>query len=161
MDKADVADAAAFVRRNHELLAPHREFALLATWIADGLVKVDRAVEALTYYEMAADSAPHNLTVMNNLAWQLAANPDDRVRNPEAAIRWAEKAADATGRQNAHILDTLAVAYASAGRFEEAIAVARNAERMARSTGEEEFADAIAGRIEIFESRRPYVDPTQ
>jgi hypothetical protein len=110
---------------------------------------------------MAADSAPTNLTVMNNLAWQLAANPDTRVRRPEAAIRWAEKAADATGRQNAHILDTLAVAYASAGRFEKAITVARNAERMARTAGELEFADAITGRIDLFESSKPYVDPSR
>jgi hypothetical protein len=98
---------------------------------------------------------------MNNLAWQLAANPDSRVRQPESAIQWAEKAADATGRQNAHILDTLAVAYASAGRFDDATTVARSAERIARIAGEHEFAEAVAARIKIFESSKPYVDPTR
>jgi thiol-disulfide isomerase/thioredoxin len=159
MDKGDVADAAAFVRRNRELLAPHREFALLATWIGDELVRMNRAPDALAYYEMAADSDPTSLPVMNNLAWQLAANPDPQVRQPEAAIAWAEKAADASGRQNAHILDTLAVAYASAGRFDEAKNVARNAERIARIAGEQQFADAVARRAQLFEARQPYRDP--
>jgi peroxiredoxin len=158
MDKGDVADAAAFVRRNHELLSPHREFALLATWIGDELVQLGRAAEALGFYEMAAECDPTDVTVMNNLAWQLAANPQAGVRRPALAVAWAVKAAAATGRRNPHVLDTLAVAYASAGRFEEAKQAAQRAEQIARSAGEEEFADSIAGRIRLFEAGQPYLD---
>jgi tetratricopeptide (TPR) repeat protein len=159
VDKGDVTDAAAFVRRHHELLAPHPEFGLLATWIGDEQVKAGRAAEALAFYEMAVERDPRKVTVLNNLAWQLAAHPDVRIRNPEAAIRWAEQAAEATGRKDALVLDTLAVAYASAGRFDEAQRTAESAEQMARREGNDDLAVAIADRIELFKSRRSYLDP--
>ena len=58
-----------------------------------------------------------NVTILNNLAWQLAANPDKNVLNSRHAVLWAEKAARLTKHENPHVLDTLAVAYASSGDF--------------------------------------------
>ena len=159
MAEGDVLDAAAFVRRNYELLASHREFALLAAWIGDEFAKLNHMAESLRFYEMAVGRDANNLTVLNNLAWQLAANPDEGIRRPDEAIQWAEKAAVATEYKNPNVLDTLAVAYASAGRFDRAAEVAREAAEIARSAGDQGLAEKIDGRIELFQAGRPYVDP--
>ena len=66
-------------------------------------------------------------TLDNNLAWVYATSPDPRVRNPEKAIALALRACQQTGFQSAETLDTLAAAYAAAGRFEDAIAAQRSA----------------------------------
>ncbi len=69
--------------------------------------------------------------VMNNLAWLLATAEDQAVRDGQAALELAEKAATATQRTSARILGTLAAAQAEVGRFQEALATLDEAIRLA------------------------------
>lgn len=158
MERGDVADAADYVRRNRDLLYPHREFVLLATWLGDEFSKRDMMVDALSFYGQAIQRDPSNLTLMNNLAWQLAVNRNASVRRPAEAIQWAERAAAATEHKNPAVLDTLAVAYASDGRFEEAVQVANRARALANSAGNSELEAEMGRRAEQFSRRVPYVE---
>ena len=57
----------------------------------------------------------------NDMAWALATHADRAARRPATAVEFAERAATLTNRRHPGILDTLAVAYASAGRFDKAV----------------------------------------
>jgi hypothetical protein len=57
----------------------------------------------------------------NGLAWLLATCPDARIRNSERAVKLAEEAVQRSDRKHASYLDTLAAAYAAAGRFDDAV----------------------------------------
>ena len=73
---------------------------------------------AIASYREALRVDPNRMEVANNLAWLLATTPDASLRAPEEAIELAQRAA----RRNAEpsVLDTLAAAYAAAGRYDEA-----------------------------------------
>lgn len=66
---------------------------------------------------------PENTAGLNALAWILATAPDLGSRDPAEAVRLAERACEITQRASAECLDTLAAAYAAAGRHEEATRV--------------------------------------
>jgi spermidine synthase len=53
-------------------------------------------------------------------------------------------------------LDTLAAAYAAAGRFAEAVAAAERAVPLAESGGQAELARRIQSRLELYRAGRPY-----
>ena len=77
---------------------------------------------AIAAYRAALGAQPDAIVVRNNLAWLLASAPDPALRAPAEALRLAEEAAEATQHRNGSVLDTLAVALAANGRFEEAVA---------------------------------------
>ena len=54
------------------------------------------------------------------------------------------------------LLDTLAVSYAAAGRFEEAIATAEKALNIAKETDRESLVVGIQERIKFYEAGQPY-----
>jgi len=93
------------------------------------------------------------------LAWIYATHPDAGVRNASEAVRLAERAAQASRGPDAAALDTLAAAYAEAGRFDEAIEVAVRAEKTATESNRQGLAQAISRRLELYRTRRPYRDP--
>lgn len=96
--------AAAQARRGEELQAERRDAAAIAA------------------YREALRLQPDAIAVRNNLAWLLAASSDAALRDPAEALQLARAAAEATQRGDAGVLDTLAVALAANGRFDEAVA---------------------------------------
>lgn len=64
---------------------------------------------------------------INAVAWTLATNPDPAVRNGAKAVELALRACEKDGWNEATYIDTLAAAYAEAGRWEEAIATQQQA----------------------------------
>jgi spermidine synthase len=78
-----------------------------------------------------------------DLAWLLAASPDDADRRPSEAMTLSVHAQSAEKTPSARSLDTLAAAEAATGRFEEA---AKTAERALKLVPQEQ--SAYAGRIE-------------
>ena len=101
---------------------------------------------------------PDDYLAMNNLAWLLAAAGDADVREPQYAVQLARRAADLTESKAPGILDTLAVAYASGGDFEKAVATAEKAIVLAEAAGEQEQADRIRSRLHLYQMRQPYFD---
>jgi hypothetical protein len=60
------------------------------------------------------------------------------------------------GTNNVGVLDTLAAAYAEAGRFAEASATARQAQAAAAAQGGKELAEQIGQRLLLYGSNRAY-----
>jgi Flp pilus assembly protein TadD len=117
--------------------------------------------EAIRDYRLSLAMRPNQPEVLNNLAWLLATHPDARFRNGAEAIVLAEHAVAAaqTEAPPANALDTLAAAYAEAGRFDVAVSTARRAIAAAKEIGPDLLA-AMRDRAELFAARRPYRDPT-
>lgn len=86
----------------------------------------------------------------------LAACPEDALRDSAAALEAAEEACAATARQNPVCLDTLAIVHASAGRFEKAIAVSKEAMAIAQRHNVTGLVDDIGRRVKLYEARQPY-----
>ncbi len=115
--------------------------------------------EAITQYERAIAANPKHSSSHNNLAWTLAANADDALRNGNRAVQHALTANELTGGNRADTLDTLAVAYAEAGHFADAVATAERAVTLATRQGKDAFATELNARLQLFKSRSPYRDP--
>lgn len=96
--------------------------------------------------------------VANNLAWLLATSPDPSIRRPADAVRFAERAAEFSDGTAPGVLDTLAAAYASAGRFDEALRAQERALALAREVGEPTLAADFEGRLRLYRAGRDYVD---
>jgi spermidine synthase len=104
----------------------------------------------------ASELKPDNAEILNNLAWLYATVNDTSVQNTNKAIELAQHACELTGYNDPGFLDTLAVAYASAGKFGDAKATAKKALSIAKSSGREDLASEIEKRIKFYEAGQPY-----
>jgi len=111
---------------------------------------------AIYHWNMALRLKPDWPEVLNNLAWILAAAEDTKFQNPGDAVRFAKKGCELTEYNRADFLDTLAVAYAAAGRFHQAIETAEKAIKLAEAAGEKKLAQEIQDRLELYKAGQPY-----
>ena len=110
---------------------------------------------ALTHLAQALRLRPDWPPALNQLARLLATAPQPARRNAAEAVRLAEQACRLTARKEPTYLDTLAAAYAGAGRPAEAVATAREAAALARAQGRPDLAAQIDSRLRLYESGRP------
>ena len=75
------------------------------------------------------------------------------------AVSLAERACQLTGDRVAPYLDTLAAAYAAAGRFKDAVATAQKAIELASSAGQTQIVSEIETRLELYRAGRAYRAP--
>ncbi len=113
-----------------------------------------RPAEALRHLADAARLRPEWPAPLIPMVWMLVAAEPDDARALEA-VRLARRAVELTRSQNPVALDTLAAAYAAAGRLEEAVATAREAVERARALGNEALVAGIEGRLKRYEGRNP------
>ena len=110
--------------------------------------------EAVGQFRQALQLKPDWIPAVASLAWLLATAPDAALRDANEAIRFAEQAADLTGRQDASALDILAAAYAAAGQFDRAVAASQAALGMKPDAA---LAAAILRRQELYRQHKAYV----
>jgi hypothetical protein len=79
---------------------------------------------------------------------------DAQTRNGALAVRLAEQTCEATDYQRAEYLETLAAAYAEAGRFDDAVGAARKAQSGVPEASAE--AGAIRARLEGYLRHQPF-----
>jgi len=99
--------------------------------------------EAIAQFREAVRLKPDWLEALNNLAWIFATQPAAEFRNAPEAIRLAAHAVELTRTNHPGPLDTLAAAYAAAGRFPEALAAAQQAITLATAAGQQPMAAEI------------------
>jgi tetratricopeptide (TPR) repeat protein len=119
------------------------------------LLRLGRDAEAVGQFEAALRREPDNLGMLLYTARVLAADRNAAGRNGREAFELAQRAAQLAGGQ-AVVLDTLAMACAETGRFDEAVRRARQALAAARAGGDREDAPDIEQRLELYEQRQPF-----
>jgi tetratricopeptide (TPR) repeat protein len=112
--------------------------------------------ETIRHYREAIRIRPGFLTAANNLAWVLATAQDPALRDPALAVSLAERAAALSSSPDPSILDTLAAAYAAAGRFGEAARIAQRALVQVEASGPPAFAEQIRARLALYRAGQPY-----
>jgi tetratricopeptide (TPR) repeat protein len=115
-----------------------------------------KIAEAISHWSHAVKLNPDSVDVHNNLALILATVEDEKVRNPDEAIRLAQRACEITDYKRPVTLTTLAIAYAAAGRFDEAIKTAEKAKELATASGQRKFAADIDEYLELYKRGHPY-----
>jgi tetratricopeptide (TPR) repeat protein len=98
-----------------------------------------------------------NAQALSGLAWIRATSWDPALRDAAEAVTLAERAA--TERRSVSTLDALAAAYASAGRFEDAVTAARSGIELASAAGQTGVAEQFRQRLALYQQRQPYRMP--
>ncbi len=121
---------------------------------SDAAISIGDHPAALADLEKALALEPDDSGVLNNLAWLLATSPDDDLRDGKRAIELATQACEGTDWEEAHIISTLAAAYAEAGDF----ANARKYSKQAVDQGgkSDEVAEQLAAELASYEAAKPW-----
>jgi tetratricopeptide (TPR) repeat protein len=124
--------------------------------LAQAFASLNRPAQSIAELRRALGLKGDWPAALGQLAWLLATEPDASLRNPTEAVRLAERAAALTARTDAEILDTLAAAYASMGRFADAVAAAEAAEALAPPPA---LAAQIRARLHLYRANQPVIVP--
>ena len=92
--------------------------------------------------------------ILNNLAWQLATSPDPKIRDGIQAVQLAQRACEQTQFGKTVFLGTLAAAFAEAGKFDDAIAIAEHACNLAAKNGETNLLQKNQDLLERYRQHR-------
>jgi len=96
--------------------------------------------------------------LLNTKAWILATCPDEKLRDADQAVTLAEKACKLTQHKQHELLDTLAAAYAEAGRFDEAVKTETKAIKLATAARNQQVEE-YKRRLELYKAKKPYHQP--
>jgi Flp pilus assembly protein TadD len=111
--------------------------------------------EAIAHYRMAWKIKPDYVEALNNMAWIRATHPDPKFRDGPEAVRLACRVIELSS-SNAAALDTLAAAYAEAGRFAEAVRTAREALDLSAQQNQQALAESLQAKLRLYEARTPF-----
>ena len=124
-------------------------------YVGDGQLR-----EGIAEYRKALALDPSHVRALVELAWLLATAPESGMRNAVEALELVRRATPLLGEEHPVLLDTLAAAYATNGRFEEALETARRAAELSRLTpGFEARAALIEQRLGSYLAHRPFRMP--
>lgn len=126
--------------------------------LGKALYRKGRSREALAHWLETIRLRPQDLATVNVVARLLATSPDDSLRNGVEAVKLAEHAVRLSDAQVPALLDTLAAAYAEAGRFPDAVEAAKRALRLASANKDAALAEALRARVRLYEEGSPYRD---
>jgi hypothetical protein len=124
--------------------------------LGTALERAGRLHAAIGDYEQALRLSPNLPLALNNLAWLLATLPPAEGGDPARAPALAQHACELTNDKNAAYVDTLAAAYAAAGRFDEAIATARKAIDLAHADGQTTLVGEMEARLQLYRDGHVY-----
>jgi tetratricopeptide (TPR) repeat protein len=129
------------------------DFAPVHNRLGAALLRTGNAEQAMRHFQRALELAPTNPNTRRNLEAAEA-----MLRGQEAQVRKCERAAQADP-DSLDGLDSLAAAYAAAGRFPEAIATAEKAARLAAAAGKLQLAKQLEDRLASYRSARADDEP--
>ena len=114
--------------------------------------------EAGRYLEEAIRRQPGWPAPQAALAWILATHPDPARRRPQEAVQLGRRVVRMTREQDPRMLDVLAAAHAAAGDFDQAVATARKAIRLASTRPGNPLGRLLQERLDLYRERKPYVE---
>lgn len=124
------------------------------TNLAYALSQMGRMREAMVHYESALRLKPDYVPALDGMAKLLATLRPADGGDPPRAIELASTACRITGNQVAGYMETLAMAYAVANRFDDAVQTAQNAVGVARAAGQPAAAQEIEARLNLYRQAR-------
>ena len=129
------------------------------------LEKIQRRIQhavgrAIADYERALELNPNLAPAMNSLAWDLATMPTASRRDGPRAVELAERALG-SNKQEPGFLDTLAAAYAEAGRFADAVRSQETAIELLLQAGTvpAPVIEDFQSRLQLYQNNRPFHRP--
>jgi len=140
---------------------PHLEHAIamrpddpdMHRWLGQAYAARRDERRAVVHLERAVQLIGDDAVLLARLAAILADADDPAVRNGMRALPLAERAVAATARREPVMLNILAVAQASVGRFREAAATAAEALPLARARGNQALASELERRVVAYQAR--------
>jgi len=127
--------------------------------LANLLLETAHMAEAADEYREALRLRADHYAAANNLAWILATSRDAALRDGTRAVELAELICQSTKQEDPNWLNTLAAAYAEAGRWEDAVATTRRAIDLFKGRNQTTAVDKATRRLALYESRQPYREP--
>jgi tetratricopeptide (TPR) repeat protein len=124
--------------------------------LGTALLRQGNVAEAIAQYQRALQIKPDKAELQNNLAWLLATCPHASLRDGNQAVALAQRANQLTGDGNPVVLDTLAAAYAEAGRFPEAVTTAQRALHLAEARSNTVLAGSLQSQLKLYQEGRPF-----
>jgi protein O-mannosyl-transferase len=118
--------------------------------LGDGLMWKGSTGEAIAHYERSLQIESQPPAMLNDLAWLLSTCSDKRFRNGPRAVELAHQADELADGKNPTFIRTLAAAYAESGRFDEAIAAAQRALKLAQVKGDSALASKLQMDIDLY-----------
>jgi type IV pilus biogenesis/stability protein PilW len=110
---------------------------------------------AAAEYRKVLALEPKQVAAHIQLAWLLATCSDASIRNGTQAVELAEQARELAGNESPQLLDTLAAAYADAGRYSDAVAMARQALDLAGAGRDPVMVEALQTRLHLYQANSP------
>ncbi len=139
-----------------QALAIKPELAKVHGNLAMALSEQGNLPDAIAQWREVVRLQPNNLRAVNQLAWAMATAPEASLRNGAAAAELAQWAVKLSRGLEPIPLGTLAAAYAEAGRFAEAVAVANRAIALAAAQNDSATADALRRQSRLYRAGSPY-----
>jgi Tfp pilus assembly protein PilF len=119
------------------------------------LNKRGETAEARQQYDESLRLDPQWLERNNIGARHWATSPNPSMRNGRLALELAEQICQATANQEPRYLDTLSMAYAELGRFDQAVAAAQQARDLAAKMKQDELVRQLENRIQLYKVHEP------
>ncbi len=123
---------------------------------ADAYLGIGDHAGAIGDYDQALKINSKEDGVLNNLAWVLATSPKDELRDADRAIELATSACKVTEYKQAHILSTLAAAYAESGDFDKALEWSGRAVELGGATTPPETLQQLKNELESYKQKKPW-----
>ena len=153
VDKGELEEAELHLVRYLEIKP---DDAATRTTFAHLLARQGETAAAIREYREALRRDAGHVNALNNLAWLLATHRDGQFRDGAEAVRLAERVCERTKRSDPGLLDTLAAAYAEAGRFDDAVQTAAEAEAIADTRADASLAAGIRARKELYATGKAF-----
>lgn len=148
-EKGELNEAINFYRRALKL---RPDYAEVHYRLARTLVMAGQFDQALEQFRRASQLKPRWPDPLNGIARVLLIHPDAKVRNTGEALRLAEHAAELSEYRDAYVLETLAAAYAAAGRYYRAVTTAQAAIDLALANGSKEHVEYLRTQLKYYQN---------
>jgi tetratricopeptide (TPR) repeat protein/MFS family permease len=129
------------------------------TNLGNVLLRQGKFEEAIQNLNKTIELNPNRVEALNNLSRLLVTVGEISIQEANRAIELAERACELTGYKEPAMLDTLAAAFAVAGRFDDAVTTAQQAIDVAKASGQEDLCGEIQRRLELYKAGQPYTEP--
>ena len=120
------------------------------------LQKQGEISQAVKHFNNILKAEPDSVNALSSLAWILATTSNTELYNPAKAVKLARRACELTKYKNPSALHMLAAAYASDGKFPQAIETAKTAIKLAKATGREKLMREDQSLLQLYQQGRAY-----